>query len=64
MLGLDQDLKWHKDDGTTVIELPKELQTSSARPCLQAYVFKIESEPWERFGASLPSETAAARSKG
>ncbi|SPE56921.1 putative Alpha-L-fucosidase [Verrucomicrobia bacterium] len=47
MLGLDQDLKWHKDGGTLVIEMPKNLEDAAMRPCKQAYAFKVESEPWE-----------------
>ena len=31
-------------DGRIVIELPGTLQPESARPCRQAYVFKIEEE--------------------
>ncbi|MGD0743737.1 MAG: alpha-L-fucosidase [Verrucomicrobiota bacterium] len=47
MLGVNQDLKWHKDGDTLVIEMPKDLQDAAARPCKQAYAFKVESEPWE-----------------
>ena len=47
MLGLDQDLTWHQDGDGLVIEMPKELQDESKRPCLQAYAFKVQSEPWE-----------------
>ena len=46
MLGLGQDLKWHKDGDALVIEMPKDLQDVAMRPCKQAYAFKVESEPW------------------
>jgi alpha-L-fucosidase len=46
MLGLGQDLKWHKDGDALVIEMPKDLQDAAMRPCKQAYAFKVESEPW------------------
>ena len=46
MLGLDQDLKWHKDGEALVIEMPKELQDEIGRPSKQAYAFKVESDPW------------------
>ena len=56
LLGADQNLKWHADAGGLVIETPKELQDEAKRPCLQAYAFKVESQPWESFSASLPDE--------
>jgi alpha-L-fucosidase len=46
LLGLGQDLKWHKDGDALVIEMPKNLQDAAMRPCKQAYAFKVESEPW------------------
>ena len=46
MLGLGQELTWHKDGDALVIEMPKDLQDATVRPCKQAYAFKIESEPW------------------
>ena len=47
LLGLEQNLDWHKEGDTLVIEMPKSLQDESMRPCQQAYAFKVESEPWE-----------------
>jgi alpha-L-fucosidase len=42
MLGLEQPLRWHLEPSEGfVIELPAELQAEAARPCKQAYVFKI-----------------------
>ena len=58
MLGLDQDLHWHQDGDTAVIDIPREVQDERRRPCLQAYAFKVESEPWERLQKTLPSEPA------
>jgi hypothetical protein len=56
MLGVDRDLRWHQDATGLTIELPKELQDESLRPCLQAFAFQVESQPWETFSSSLPDE--------
>ena len=48
LLGVTEPLKWKHDEARgLVIELPSALQQESARPCRQAYVFKIEGEPVE-----------------
>jgi alpha-L-fucosidase len=45
MLGYKPSLAWHVDpDGSTVIALPPALQNESARPCKQAYAFKITGD--------------------
>jgi alpha-L-fucosidase len=46
LLGVDQELKWHQDQDGLTIELPKELQDESHRPCRQAYAFKVEADQW------------------
>ena len=56
LLGYEHDLKWRMEDDRLVIELPKELQDASARPCHPAYAFKVESAPWETFADALPQE--------
>ena len=42
LLGDNGRLHWHQDEHGLVIEIPKRLQNKESRPCLQAYVFKIE----------------------
>ena len=54
LLGQDHDLKWQQDPEKLSIQMPEELQDETKRPCRQAYVFKVESQPWENFAASLP----------
>lgn len=56
MLGVDRDLKWGQDAMGLAIELPKDLQDESKRPCRQAYAFKIQSQPWETLSSALPVE--------
>ncbi len=56
MLGYDHDLQWHQDGDKVSIEMPAELQDESKRPCKMAYAFKVESQPWKTFAASLPPE--------
>ena len=56
LLGYEHDLKWRMEGDSLVIELPKELQDASARPCHPAYAFKVESAPWEIFADALPQE--------
>ena len=58
MLGLDQDLKWHREGDAAVIEMPKEMQNETKRPCKQAYAFKVESEPWGNFSKTLPDDAS------
>jgi len=43
MLGYDKALAWRMDKKGLVIELPESLQDEAARPCKQAWAFKIES---------------------
>ena len=46
LLGAPEPLPWREVGGESfVIELPSSLQPESARPCRQAYVFKIEANP-------------------
>ncbi|MEI7733085.1 MAG: alpha-L-fucosidase [Verrucomicrobiota bacterium] len=56
LLGYDHDLAWRREGEGVVIDMPKELQEAAKRPSLQAYAFKVESEPWEKFSATLPEE--------
>lgn len=58
MLGLDQDLNWHMDGDSLVVEMPRQLQDAQKRPCKQAYAFKVESQEWDKFADALPHETA------
>ena len=60
MIGFDADLSWHQDGETLSIELPAELQEEAKRPCQMAYAFKVDSQPWEKFEASLPAEIPLA----
>ena len=62
LLGYDQDLKWRMEGDTLTIELPKELQRETGRPCRQAYAFKVESMAWKTFEAALPPEAQPAAS--
>ncbi|MES2307220.1 MAG: alpha-L-fucosidase [Verrucomicrobiota bacterium] len=54
MLGVKQNLTWRQEGDTLTVDLPAELQNESSRPCPQAFVFKIESKPWETFANTLP----------
>jgi hypothetical protein len=56
MLGYGQNLNWHEEGDTLVVDLPEELQTQANRPSLQAYAFKVESEDWDKFASTLPYE--------
>ncbi|MFC1651242.1 alpha-L-fucosidase [Candidatus Latescibacterota bacterium] len=42
--GEDKPLKWVQNEKELRIAIPQELQTEGARPCPQAWVFKIEAE--------------------
>ncbi len=65
MIGYDHDLKWHQDGDGVSIEMPAELQDETKRPCKTAYAFKVESQPWETFEASLPvEEPAGSKAQG
>jgi alpha-L-fucosidase len=59
LLGAKRALKWHEDGGGLVIQIPKELQDETKRPCQQAYTFKIESRDWDKLAAAH-SEPAAS----
>ena len=59
LLGVVEPLQWQYDEAQgLVIELPGTLHPDSARPCRQAYVFKIEGEPVE---PPTPSDLATPR---
>jgi len=51
-------LKWSQSADTLTIQMPEELQDETKRPCPQAYVFKIESQPWDTLAAGLPTEAS------
>jgi alpha-L-fucosidase len=61
LIGFAANLAWHRDGDNLVIDLPGELQDEANRPCKQAYAFKVESQPWETFAASLPHEANHGR---
>ena len=61
MLGSDTDLTWRMDGNNVVIDMPDALQDESKRPCKQAYVFKVESEDWNKFADSLPPTPVSKR---
>lgn len=48
MLGRAEDLTWSQDQSGLVIQVPKELQEETQRPCRQAFAFRVESQDWER----------------
>lgn len=56
LLGYPQDLAWKQSGDQLVIEMPKALQSETARPCKQAYAFKVESEDWTKFTSALPDQ--------
>ena len=58
LLGYDQNLKWQQTSNNLTIQMPEELQDETKRPCQQAYVFKVESKPWDSLEAILPAEPA------
>jgi alpha-L-fucosidase len=58
LLGYNHDLKWKQSADTLTIQMPEELQDEKKRPCQQAYVFKVESQPWDALAAGLPTENS------
>ena len=64
MIGSSRDLQWHQDGDELSIEMPAEMEDESKRPCKQAYAFKVESQPWATFAASLPAEEPSSPELG
>jgi alpha-L-fucosidase len=60
MLGSAAEFRWSQNETGLVIELPKELQDAAKRPCQQAFVFKLESDSWDRIAPTLPAEQPIA----
>jgi alpha-L-fucosidase len=58
LIGYNHDLKWQQTADKLTIQMPEELQDETKRPCQQAYVFKVESQPWDKVADSLPVEPA------
>ena len=44
MLGVNTPLKWRQDREGLVIQIPDAIAQN--KPCMQAYVFKIEAQPY------------------
>jgi alpha-L-fucosidase len=44
LLGTTANLKWHQDKNGLVVQIPSEV--ASHKPCAQAYVFKVEAQPY------------------
>ncbi|MHC4075350.1 MAG: alpha-L-fucosidase C-terminal domain-containing protein, partial [Planctomycetota bacterium] len=53
-----QPLKWSQDENGLVIDIPEELQDPERRPCVQAWVFRIQVGPG---GFTAESGTGANR---
>ena len=64
MIGYDHDLSWHQDSDGLTIQIPKELEDETKRPCQMAYAFKVDSQPWKTFETTLPAEEPPAPSGG
>ncbi len=45
LLGIDEPLKWKQDERALTISLPDALQDEKARPCRDAWAFKIPMQP-------------------
>jgi alpha-L-fucosidase len=58
LIGYNHDLKWQQTAGQLTIQMPEELQDETKRPCQQAYVFKVESQPWDKVADSPPNESS------
>lgn len=58
LLGYNHDLKWQQTADTLTIQMPEEIQDESKRPCRQAYVFKVQSQPWDALADGLPVENS------
>jgi alpha-L-fucosidase len=56
LIGYDHDLKWQQDADKLTIQMPDELNNETKRPCQQAYVFKVESQAWDKLAEALPAE--------
>jgi alpha-L-fucosidase len=46
LLGTTADLKWRQDKQGLVIQIPS--QIANHKPCAQAYVFKVEAQPYRK----------------
>ena len=55
MIGCEEDLAWWTEGGRLIVAMPKAMQDEARRPCKQAYAFKVESDDWQKFAASLPT---------
>jgi len=55
MLGVEQPLVWRQDQSGLLIMLPEPFQVEKARPCRQAYAFKVESTDWAETLRALPA---------
>jgi len=56
LLGASQPLGWRQDSAHLTITIPDHLQHENARPCLQAWAFRIEIEPTEAQSAKLSGD--------
>ena len=45
MLGVEEPLEWHQDASHLTITIPERLQPETARPCPQAWAFRIKIQP-------------------